>query len=76
LCLIIYLLVATYLGHHFSIGFIWALPGGGWEYPILWASLIFSFIFFGGGGLSIDRALRDRYRMPRWILLLMGSRHF
>lgn len=76
LSLSIYLMVATYLGHHFSIGFIWAHPGGGWEYPVLWASLIVSFIFFGGGGFSIDRALRDRYQLPKWVLTIMGSRYF
>ncbi len=35
ICLAIYLMVATYLGHHFTNGFIWASPGGGWEYPVL-----------------------------------------
>ena len=43
----VYLMVATYLGHHFSIGFIWASSGGGWEYPVLWAIILLSFGFFG-----------------------------
>ncbi len=70
--LTIYLLVAAYLGNHFSLGFIWASPGGGWEYPVLWATLIFSFSFFGGSGFSIDHVLYDRFRLPNWLKLVMG----
>jgi putative oxidoreductase len=70
--LTIYLLVASYLGHHFSLGFIWASPGGGWEYPVLWATLIFTFSFFGGSSFSIDHVLYDRFQLPKGIKLLMG----
>lgn len=72
IALAIYLLVAAYLGNHFSLGFIWASPGGGWEYPVLWATLILSFSFFGGSGFSIDHVLYDRFRLPGWIMALMG----
>lgn len=75
LALGVYLMVATYLGHHFDLGFIWASQGGGWEYPVLWTTLIVSFSFFGGGGFSVDRVLRDRFSLPTWLLRLMGSRY-
>ena len=44
-----YLLIATHLGHHFSLGFIWAGAGGGWEFAIMWMVLILSFAFTGYG---------------------------
>lgn len=75
LCLAAYLLVATVLGHHFSKGFIWALPGGGWEYPVLWTVLIVSFAVFGAGDFSIDRYLKNRFCVPKLIKHLMGGRH-
>jgi putative oxidoreductase len=73
ICLAIYLMVATYLGGHFLDGFIWASKGGGWEYPVLWTTLILSFAAFGGGGFSIDRWLKDHYNVPMWIRILMGG---
>jgi putative oxidoreductase len=73
LCLFVYLMVATIMGKHFAIGFIWASPGGGWEYPVLWSTLIVSFAFFGGSGFSLDQVLKDNFRLPRWLTRLMGS---
>jgi putative oxidoreductase len=73
IALSIYLMVATYLGGHFLDGFIWASPGGGWEYPVFWTTLILSFAVFGGGGFSIDRWLKDHYNVPMWIRALMGG---
>ena len=68
-----YLIVATYLGHHFSIGFIWASPGGGWEYPMLWSVLLASFAFFGADSFSIDQSIKSKYKkLPKWVKLLMG----
>lgn len=71
--LAIYLLVATYLGGHFTAGFIWVSTGGGWEYPVLWTTLIASFALFGGGGFSLDSALCEKYQLPRWIKYCMGG---
>ena len=71
--LVVYLLVASALGHHFSLGFIWANPGGGWEYPVLWSVLILSFACFGAGELSLDGLLRRNISLPRWITYLMGG---
>ena len=74
-CLAIYMMVATYLGHHFSKGFIWASQGGGWEYPVLWTVLILSFTVFGAGHFSIDQYLKTKLTLPRWIKRLMGGQH-
>ena len=74
ICLAIYMLTATYLGHHFSNGFIWASPGGGWEYPVLWTVLILSFAFFGAGDFSLDRSIKNTMNPSRWIEHLMGGR--
>jgi putative oxidoreductase len=62
---VVYLLIATYLGHHFSLGFIWA--GGGWEYAIMWTVLIFSFVVTGFHAFSIDQYLEDKFKLPKWI---------
>lgn len=74
ICLVSYLLVATYLGHHFTNGFIWADPGGGWEYPVLWSAIILSFSVFGAGDFSLDRILKDTYKVPLWVKHFMGGR--
>lgn len=76
ICLTAYLMVATYLGGHFSNGFIWASKGGGWEYPVLWSTLILSFAIFGAGDFSIDRILKDNLKLPMWFKYLMGGRTF
>lgn len=67
-----YILVATVLGSHFSIGFIWALPGGGWEYPVMWMTFILSFSVLGAGAFSIDQQLKNHYALPVWVKRLMG----
>lgn len=72
ICLFVYLMVATYLGHHFELGFIWASPGGGWEFPVLWSVLILSFCVFGANSFSIDQVLKDRYQLPGFVKKLMG----
>ncbi|WP_196223417.1 DoxX family protein [Roseibium sp. RKSG952] len=70
---VIYLIVATILGHHFQLGFIWATAGGGWEYPLLWSALILSFVLGGGRWLSLDQIIFERVKLPRWIDFLMGD---
>jgi putative oxidoreductase len=64
---VIYLGIATYLGHHFLLGFIWAGPGGGWEFATMWMILILSFALTGAHEFSIDQRLEDLYLLPRWI---------
>lgn len=49
-----YLLFAVGIGGHFSIGYSWALPGLGWEFPALWAFAVALFGLFGAGPISLD----------------------
>ncbi|WP_152612125.1 DoxX family protein [Ruegeria sp. ANG-S4] len=70
---VVYLMVATIMGHHFLLGFIWASPGGGWEYPVLWSVLILSFVFGGGRWMSLDEVISEHVKLPRWVLAPMGD---
>ncbi|MEM8631824.1 MAG: DoxX family protein [Pseudomonadota bacterium] len=70
---VVYLMVATIMGHHFLLGFIWASPGGGWEYPLLWSVLILSFAIGSGRWMSLDEVLSGFLRLPRWVKALMGD---
>lgn len=49
-----YLLFAVGIGGHFSIGYSWAMPGLGWEFPALWAFAVVLFGIFGAGPISLD----------------------
>jgi putative oxidoreductase len=40
---------------HAGNGFFW--PDGGFEYPLMWATLALAILIRGGGPLSVDRAL-------------------
>lgn len=61
----LYYLIATLIGGHFLNGFIWASPGGGWEYPVLMMVLFLSFVPHGAGAFSVDRwLLRERLLPP------------
>ncbi|UAJ10572.1 DoxX family protein [Glacieibacterium megasporae] len=55
-----YLLFTVWIGGHFSIGYSWALPEGGWEFPVLWAFLVALFGIFGAGPISLDARLARR----------------
>lgn len=68
----LYLIVATIIGHHFLKGFIWALPGGGWEYPVMWSVFILSYIVLGADEFSIDGVLDKNFNLPNWLKRLMG----
>lgn len=68
---ILYLLIATYLGHHFSLGFIWAGAGGGWEYAVMWTVLIGVFAVSDKHPFSIDQYLQDHFNLPKWLKKLM-----
>lgn len=72
LCLCAYLITSTYLGHHFQGGFIWASPGGGWEFPVLWTTLILSFSIFGADEFSFDAYFANKLKLPKIILWSMG----
>ena len=70
-CSALYFLIATILGGHFFLGFIWASPGGGWEYPVLMMILLVSFVIDGAGPFSVDNVLLRRFTPPAWIRRLM-----
>jgi putative oxidoreductase len=52
-----YLLISMYLGGHFQIGYVWALPEGGYEFGVFWAVMIAVFAVLGGGRNSVDSQL-------------------
>src|SRR6266446_2635792 len=54
----VYLLMSMLLGGHFQIGYVWALPDGGYEFGVFWAAVIAVFITTGGGRYSVDNAIR------------------
>jgi putative oxidoreductase len=56
----VYLVAALFAGHHELLGFTWANPGGGWEYPTLWAVICLSFILTGGGRWSLDALISKK----------------
>ncbi len=56
----VYLLLSMLWGGHFKIGYVWALPEGGYEFGVFWAVMIAVFAVLGGGPLSVDNAIRQR----------------
>jgi len=53
----VYLLMSMLWGGHFQIGYVWALPDGGYEFGLFWAVMIAVFAVLGGGQISVDRDL-------------------
>ncbi len=53
----VYLLMSMLWGGHFRIGYVWALPEGGYEFGLFWAVMIAVFAVLGGGRDSADRRL-------------------
>ncbi len=62
----VYLLMSMLLGGHFKIGYVWALPEGGYEFGLFWAVMIAVFVVVGGGPLSVDNAIRQSDFQNRW----------
>ena len=62
----VYLLLSMLWGGHFQIGYVWALPEGGYEFGVFWAVMIALFAVLGGGPLSIDNAIRQSNFEKRW----------
>jgi putative oxidoreductase len=56
----VYLLMSMLWGGHFHIGYVWALPEGGYEFGVFWAVMIAIFAVLGGGRYSLDRTLWRR----------------
>ncbi len=53
----VYLLMSMLLGGHFQIGYVWALPDGGYEFGVFWAAMIAVFALLGSGQYSADSKL-------------------
>jgi len=62
----VYLLLSMLWGGHFRIGYVWALPEGGYEFGVFWAVMIAVFAALGGGPLSVDNAIRNSNFQSRW----------
>ncbi|MFH0263453.1 DoxX family protein [Vibrio barjaei] len=56
----VYLFVSVGLGGHYSVGYVWVLPTGGWEFPAMWIFVSGIFMLAGGGKLSLDYLLRKK----------------
>jgi len=54
----VYLFLTMLLGGHFTIGYVWILPNGGYEFGVFWAAMTAVFIVTGGGRVSLDSAIR------------------
>jgi putative oxidoreductase len=72
ICTALYLFIATASGHHFSLGFIWANQGGGWEYPVMWTVFVLVFAVTGGGQYSLDALISKRFH-AKWFAKLSGQ---
>jgi len=55
----VYLLLSMLWGGHFHIGYVWALPDGGYEFGVFWAVMVAVFAVVGGGPLSVDSSIRQ-----------------
>jgi len=62
----VYLLMSMLWGGHFQIGYVWALPDGGYEFGVFWAVMIAVFVLLGGGPLSVDNTIRQSDFQDRW----------
>lgn len=67
----VYLFIATWLGHHFLLGFIWAGKGGGYEFPLLWMAMILSFAVVPGQAFSLDTLIKTRFNLPFYLKKLL-----
>jgi putative oxidoreductase len=73
----VYLLMSMLLGGHFQIGYVWALPEGGYEFGVFWAIMVAVFVVLGGGRYSVDRELwrseAPRRLLPRVVWKVLAS---
>ncbi|MGY0400162.1 MAG: DoxX family protein [Ostreibacterium sp.] len=58
---LVYVFISVGLGGHFAKGYVWVLPGNGWEFPALWMFSLALFCLVGGGPISVDSLIRKRY---------------
>jgi putative oxidoreductase len=73
----VYLLMSMLLGGHFKIGYVWALPEGGYEFGVFWAVMVAVFAVLGGGRNSADwelwRSEPARRLLPSLVLKVLAS---
>jgi putative oxidoreductase len=73
----VYLLMSMLLGGHFQIGYVWALPQGGYEFGLFWAVMIAVFAVLGGSVNSLDRELwrsePARRLLPSFVLRVLAN---
>jgi len=73
----VYLLMSMLLGGHFKIGYVWALPDGGYEFGVFWAAMVAVFAVLGGGPNSTDRQLSRsepaRRLLPSFVWKVLAS---
>src|SRR6266478_6420134 len=73
----VYLLMSMLLGGHFQIGYVWALPEGGYEFGVFWAAMIAVFAVLGGGRYSVDwelwRSEPARRLLPKVVREVLAS---
>src|SRR5260221_10139636 len=68
----VYLLLSMLWGGHFHIGYVWALPEGGYEFGVFWALMVAVFALIGGGPHSVDHVLRQSGFQNRWARLVFA----
>jgi len=59
-----YLMMSMLWGGHFHVGYVWALPEGGYEFGLFWAGMIAVFAVIGAGPFSVDHVIVQRWRLP------------
>src|ERR1700730_13100866 len=73
----VYLLMSMLLGAHFQIGYVWALPEGGYECGVFWAVMIAVSAVLGGGRYSVDwelwRSEPARRLLPKVVREVLAS---
>src|SRR5882762_825426 len=73
----VYLLMSMLWGGHFQIGYVWALPEGGYEFGVFWAVMITVFAVLGGGRYSVDwelwRSEPARRLLPKVVRDVLAS---
>src|SRR5580700_5258418 len=73
----VYLLMSMLLGGHIQIGYVWALPEGGYEFGVFWAVMVAVFAVLGGGRYSVDwelwRGEPARRLLPKVVREVLAS---
>jgi hypothetical protein len=66
-CGAIYLFLTMLLSGHFSIGYVWILPDGGYEFGIFWSVIVGVFMVVCGGIQASGRGPASVYHEAlRW----------